>query len=75
MFVDVGCQERISDGGVFKHTKLYDLIEKRKLELPDKDALSGRVKPIPCLFLADKAFILSENAMKSFSGQLSKESR
>lgn len=69
LFVDVGSQGRISDGGVFKHTKLYDLIEKGKLKLPEKDVLPGRDRPVPYVIVADEAFGLTEHIMKPYSGQ------
>jgi len=33
-FADIGCQGRISDGGVFRYTILYQKIEENKLMLP-----------------------------------------
>ncbi|CAK1599206.1 unnamed protein product [Parnassius mnemosyne] len=68
-FVDVGCQGRISDGEVYKNTKLYSLIVKGKLNLPTPTPLEGRNKVIPYYLLGDSAFALFENMMKPFPGQ------
>lgn len=35
IYVNIGCQGRISDGGVFKSTGFYKLREKSLLDLPD----------------------------------------
>ena len=34
-FIDVGCQGRISDGGVFRNTELYNRLVSDELNLPD----------------------------------------
>lgn len=68
LFVDIGCQGRISDGGLFKNTELSKRMRNKTLNLPDKKPLPGRDKPIPYVFLGDKAFPLSENLMKPYTG-------
>lgn len=68
-FVDVGCQGRISDGGVFKNSKLYSMIENRELNLPISNPLPSRNKSMPYIILGDSAFALTENVMKPFPGQ------
>jgi len=48
MFVDVGCQGRISDGGVFANTELYNKLEAISLCLPQPTPLvNGSTKCIP----------------------------
>ena len=34
-FIDVGCKGRISDGGVFRNTELYNRLVSDELNLPD----------------------------------------
>lgn len=68
-FVDVGCQGRISDGGVYKNTKLHSLMVSGELNLPTPTPLEGRSKDIPYYLLGDSAFALTENMMKPFPGQ------
>jgi hypothetical protein len=48
IYAEVGCQGRISDGGVFKHTVLYDKLEREHLEIP-LDA--------PLITLCNKGFV------------------
>lgn len=75
MFVDVGTQGRISDGGVFKDTQLYHQLQNRNLNIPPPQVLPGREKAIPYVILGDEAFALSENLMRPFSGTFEKGSR
>lgn len=74
IYVDVGCQGRISDSGVFKHTKLYKSLTNNTLNFPLESSLPGRDVKIPYVFLGDEAFALTENLMKPFSGMHSKGS-
>lgn len=74
MYVDVGCQGRISDGGVFKNCTLSEKIRSNTLGLPGRSVLENRTKEIPYVFLGDEAFALSENLMKPFSGVHNKRS-
>lgn len=68
IFVDIGCQGRISDGGVFKNCELYKKMEKGNLNLPEPSALVERETKVPYVFLGDAAFPLSEHIMKPYSG-------
>ena len=56
MFVDTGCQGRISDSGVFTNTKLYKKLEAKTLCLPQPVPLNGREKSVPFFFIGDKLF-------------------
>lgn len=75
MFVDSGCQGRISDGSVFQDTGLCRELECGTLNFPPdgRYTRTRRVK-IPYLFLADSAFVLSPHVMKPFSGDYKKGS-
>ncbi|XP_023312981.1 protein ALP1-like [Anoplophora glabripennis] len=68
MFADVGCQGRISDGGVFKNSKLYKMINENSLGLPLPEELRGREMKVPYYFIGDSAFALCENLMKPYPG-------
>lgn len=72
MFVDVGCQGRISDDGVFKNTVLYKKLESDALGLPKSALLPNLNKAMPYVFLADEAFPLTNHIMKPFSGMHAK---
>lgn len=67
IYVDVGCNGRISDGGVFRKSSFADALENGALHLPDPQPLSGRNMPIPYTIVADDAFALKENLMKPFA--------
>jgi hypothetical protein len=43
LYVDVGCQGKISDGGVFKNCELWKNIENKQSGLPREKPLPGRV--------------------------------
>lgn len=69
-YVDVGCQGRISDGGVFKNTSLYKKLEEKTLKIPRPSILQvPYALEIPYVLLADKAFALNEYTMKPFPGE------
>lgn len=69
-FADVGCQGRISDGGVFRFTSFCEKLESNNLNLPKPRALAeGRI-PVPYVIVADDAFALSDNIMKPYTGHL-----
>lgn len=72
LFADIGCQGRISDGGVFKNSKLWKLQNEKKLCIPEPASLPHRQKDVPYVFLGDEAFALTENVMKPFSGDHNK---
>lgn len=72
IFVDAGCQGRISDGGVFQNCQLNKRLISNSLSLPPLKPLIGRHKPIPYYFIGDGAFPLTENIMKPFPGLYSK---
>ena len=69
MFVNVGCQGRISDSCVFANTELYKKLETKTLCLPQPVPLNWREKSVPYFFTGDEAFPLSENLMKVYPGQ------
>jgi hypothetical protein len=57
MSVDVGCQGRISDSGVFTNTELYKKLETKTFCLPQPVPLNGREKSVPYFFIGDEAFL------------------
>jgi hypothetical protein len=75
IYVNVGCQGRLSDGGVFKSTGFKKLMENSTLNLPEKSALPGGDKLSPYVFVADDAFPLSPNIMKPYRGNQPKASK
>lgn len=68
IYVDIGSQGGVSDGGVFKNCTLYKNMEKKKLNLPMPSTLPNLTIEVPYVFVGDQAFALSENIMKPYSG-------
>lgn len=67
LYVDVGCQGRISDGGVFRNSSLYSAIQNNDVRLPTPDSLPDMQNVCPYVLVADDAFPLMENIMKPFA--------
>ncbi|XP_050311365.1 uncharacterized protein LOC126746984 [Anthonomus grandis grandis] len=70
LYVNVGCQGRISDGGVFKNTLFARKLNDGTLNLPAEKLLPGQQDgTTPFVFVCDDAFPLQENLMKPFPGE------
>ena len=70
IFAYVGCQGRISDGGIYRFTTLCAMLENDSLHLPEPRPLAtGRIL-VPFGSVADDAFVLYENLMKPYPGNL-----
>lgn len=68
-FVDVGCQGRISDGGVFRNTILFKKLEENALMIPEDEPLPNYTHtPYPYVFVADDAFALGTHLLKPYHG-------
>ncbi|XP_053667924.1 uncharacterized protein LOC128718319 [Anopheles marshallii] len=69
LFVDVGCQGRISDGGVFSNSPIYNKLERGELNIPPPEILQVpyQVK-IPYYLLGDQAFAMKEYCIRPFAG-------
>ena len=69
-YVDVGCQGRISGGGVYRNSTFYQALIQKKLNLPHPKILwieqSTSDDVLPYTFVADDAFPLSEHCMKRY---------
>lgn len=74
LYVHVGCQGRISDGGVFASTGFGKALNDKSLNIPPPEPLAGRVKNTPFVFVADDAFPLSENIIKPYACDLAQGS-
>ena len=77
MFIDVGCQGRISDGGVYNNSSLSNAIENNLLDLPSPRPLPISEDPewihdhetefFPFMIVADDAFPLKPQIMTPYS--------
>lgn len=67
IYVDCGANGRISDGGIFKNSSLYEAINvNNRLKIPAPKPLPGRIKKVPYCIIGDDAFALSHNLMKPY---------
>jgi hypothetical protein len=66
LYVDVGCQGRISDGGVFHHTTLHEAIEDGQAHLPPDAPYPNDNVDCPFAIVADEAFPLRSYIMKPY---------
>lgn len=67
LYIDVGANGRISDGGVFRKTSFNEALINNKLNLPSSNPLPSRTVPVPYVLIADDAFALTPNILKPFS--------
>ncbi|XP_050506192.1 uncharacterized protein LOC126884296 [Diabrotica virgifera virgifera] len=74
MYLNVGSQGCISDGGVFDSTHFKKMLYQNTLNLPELEPLPGRTKAVPFVFLGDDAFPLSPNLLKPYPGTQEKGS-
>ncbi|CAH2003310.1 unnamed protein product [Acanthoscelides obtectus] len=75
LFADVGCQGRISDGGVLKNSIFWKKLQNNELHLPPDDILPNRHVKVPYVFVGDDAFSLSEHLMKGYPVEQKKSSK
>ena len=88
LYVNVGCQGRISDRGVFKNSGLYHLLVNGEINFPDNrqrpnlsslnDSFlvqSNRESEFPHIVVADDAFSLTTYCMKPYSSQKLSDSK
>lgn len=68
IFADVGSQGRISDGGVFRNTVLWERLSRNEIDFPPPCPLPGSTNNMPYVFLADGAFALNAHIMKPYPG-------
>ena len=88
LYVNVGCQGRISDGGVFKNSEVYHLLVNGEINLPDSRQLpvlsslndsflveSNRESEVHYIVAADDAFSLTTYCMKPYSSRKLSDSK
>ena len=76
LVAEVGCQGRISDGGVYRNSSFYSALKENKLNLPDPQPLPQSSDPywefhqdndeMPIVFVGDDVFPLSDHCMKPY---------
>jgi len=68
MYVDIGCQGRVSDGGVWANCSFKQALDNNSLSIPSSGPLPGTQVQAPNVLVADDAFPLSANLLKPYSG-------
>lgn len=63
VYVNVGCNGRVSDGGIFESTDFHDKLINKTLNLPSTDDTTENLNFV---FVADEAFALPENILKPY---------
>ena len=66
IYVDVGVNGRVSDGGVFRESDLAEALNANSLNLPNDEPLERGGMPVPFVIVADDAFPLQRHLMKPF---------
>ena len=76
IYIDVGCNGRISDGGVFRNCSLATSLENNILNIPGDRKNVEQMQALPFVIVADDAFPLRNDLMKPYPlRNLSKEKR
>lgn len=65
LYINAGCNGRISDGGVLGRSDLMDIIRQADIHFPP-DELVGNNRNLPFVFIGDDAFALQKHLMKPF---------
>lgn len=69
IYVDVGTNGRISDGGVFKKCTFAKALEQDLLNVPPPRPLPHCDIPVPFVLVGDDAFAMKPNLLKPYSGK------
>jgi len=76
IYIDVGCNGRVSDGGVFNRSSLYQALDTRTLNIPEPTDLPGTQLKCNYFIAADEALALKTYLMKPYPFRnMSKEQR
>lgn len=67
--VEVGGYGKQSDGGTFRNSLLFQLMESGRLNIPSDDVLPGTSIVAPFVFIADDAYPLLRHLLKPYKGR------
>lgn len=67
LYIDIDCNGRVSDGGVWDNTRISSSIATQTAGLPSDRKLPGTERRLPYVFVADDAFPMQSHILKSFS--------
>uniref|UniRef100_A0A182PWM5 DDE Tnp4 domain-containing protein n=1 Tax=Anopheles epiroticus TaxID=199890 RepID=A0A182PWM5_9DIPT len=69
MYADAGGKGGISDGGIFKNTRLYQRLENKRMNIPPPEPLQIPYQTeVPYFMLGDKAFAFTEYCIRPYGG-------
>lgn len=68
--IDVGGHGSCSDGGIFKDSSFFKLLNANKLQLPKPAKIPNTDCELPHVFVGDEAFALMPNLMRPFPRRL-----
>ncbi|CAH1992807.1 unnamed protein product [Acanthoscelides obtectus] len=66
IYVDIGTNGRISDGGVLRKTKFFQRFASNSVNLPSPRKPSGHLEELPYVFIGDEAFALRTDFIKPY---------
>ncbi|XP_062602287.1 uncharacterized protein LOC134263958 [Saccostrea cucullata] len=66
IYIDIGCNGRISDGGIFARCSLHERLENSTMSLPPPKPLPGRRNDTPYIIVGDEAFPLKPYLLKPY---------
>lgn len=66
MYIDVGMNDRMSDGGVLQNTAFFEKLENGKLHIPNSETITGTNRHLPYIFVADDVFPLRPDMIEPF---------
>ncbi|XP_039968172.1 protein ALP1-like [Bactrocera tryoni] len=69
IYIDVGCNGRVSDGGVFGKSTFQKALDNNTLRLPLPQPLLNRDRDCPYLLVADDAFRMQKHILKPYPGK------
>lgn len=74
IYIDIGTNGRISDGGVLQKTTFFQRLNSKRLNLPSPRKPSGHSEELPYVFIGDEAFALRTDFMKPYPQRQSQAS-
>ena len=75
IYVDIGTNGCISDGGVLQKTKFFQRLDSKSLNLPSPRKPNGHSEELPYVFIGDEAFALRTDYIKPYPQRLASSSK
>ena len=75
LYVVVGCNGRVADGGVFRNSTVFAALEGNKLNVPQPKPIEENGQAIPYTIVADEAFSLNSYIIKNLLIKLDRQNK